>query len=76
MPGMRRKSFIFRVAIFKSLEIAVEAIRLNIGARAIKRVVQNMFKDILYQLLVNGDNFTKCIIQKEIIGDSSKYVLE
>lgn len=56
-------------------EIATEAEKLNTGARGIKKVVQEMFKDIMYQILSEDKQYTECIISKETVLNSAKYFL-
>lgn len=56
-------------------EIATEAEKLNTGARAIKKIVQEMFQNIMYQILSEDKQYTECIISKETVSDSSKYFL-
>lgn len=57
-------------------EIAVESLKLNIGARGIKNVVQNMFKDIMLKLLSSDEKYTECLIFKDTVHDSTKYILK
>lgn len=56
-------------------EIAKEAEKLNTGARGIKKIVQEIFKNIMYQILSTDKQYTECIISREIVQDSSKYFL-
>jgi ATP-dependent Clp protease ATP-binding subunit ClpX len=56
-------------------EIAFEAEKLNIGARGIKKVVQGMFKNVMFQILSNEGKYTECIINKNTVIDPTKYIL-
>lgn len=57
-------------------EIAAQAQKLNIGARGIKKIVQEMFKGIMYSVLVAEErSYSECFIDKQIVHDSSKYIL-
>jgi len=56
-------------------EIAIETERLKTGARGIKKIVQNMFKNILFQVLADGIDYTQCIITKNTIYDPTDYIL-
>lgn len=57
-------------------EIAAVAQKLDIGARGIKKIVQEMFKGIMYNVLVAEDKmYTECFIEKQIVHDSSKFIL-
>lgn len=58
-----------------SREIAKEAAKLNVGARGIKKVVQGMFKNIMYQILIEDKEYIECIITKETVLDPTKYLL-
>lgn len=55
-------------------EIAVESIKLNIGARGIKKVVQNMFKNIMLQILSDDEKYTECIITKRTVSDPTNNI--
>jgi ATP-dependent Clp protease ATP-binding subunit ClpX len=56
-------------------EIAIETEKLKTGARGIKNVVQNIFKNILFQILADDIKYTECIINKNIIYDPTDYIL-
>ena len=56
-------------------EIALESEKLKIGARGIKKVVKNMFKNIMFEILSNKDKYTKCYINENTVHDSTDYVL-
>lgn len=57
-------------------EIASVAQKLDTGARAIKKVVQEMFKDIMFKVLMAEENkYTECVITKETVSDPSNYEL-
>jgi len=56
-------------------EIAVETEKLEIGARGIKKVVQEMFKNIMFDILVEENKYTECIITKNSVLDPTNYTL-
>ncbi len=56
-------------------EIAEEAAKLKIGARGIKTVVQEMFKNIMFQVLLEEKIYTECNVRKETVHDSTNYIL-
>lgn len=56
-------------------EIAAEAVKLKVGARGIKTVVQEMFKNIMFQVLLNEKQYTECIVRRETVHDSTNYIL-
>lgn len=56
-------------------EIAAEAVKLNVGARGIKKVVQDMFKNIMFQMLSEDKKYTECVITKETVHDPNNYIL-
>ncbi|MEG1705592.1 MAG: AAA family ATPase [Clostridia bacterium] len=59
------------------VKIAEEVEKLGIGARGIKRVVQQMFKNILFNILANKNKeFTKCIINTQTVTNSFDFKLE
>ena len=56
-------------------EIAIRSKKLNIGARGIKNVVQNMFKNIMSKVLKDDKKYTKCNISKKTVHDSTDFIL-
>lgn len=56
-------------------EIALAAKKIDTGARAIKRVVQNLFKNILFNILINENKYKKCIINKNTVNNPKDFIL-
>ncbi|MDD2627352.1 MAG: AAA family ATPase [Clostridia bacterium] len=56
-------------------DVASEAIKQNMGARAISKILRNVFRDVLRELLTNPSKYTKCSFLKGIVEDNKKYIL-
>jgi ATP-dependent Clp protease ATP-binding subunit ClpX len=57
-------------------KIAQIAFDYKSGARAINKVLDEMFSNILYDILSNEDKYSKCIISPETVEDNQDYILE
>lgn len=58
-------------------QIAEKAKKLNIGARGIKHIVQDIFKEIIFETLSNKQvKYTKCTLLSDIINYPENYILE
>jgi ATP-dependent Clp protease ATP-binding subunit ClpX len=52
-------------------EIASEAIKRNTGARGLRAIVENLMKDVMYEIPSRGD-INKCIVTKECVKNSEE----
>ncbi len=56
-------------------DVAREAIKQNMGARAISKILRNVFREVLRELLTNPSKYKKCQFLEGIVEDNKKYVL-
>lgn len=59
--------------IFES--IAEESLALDTGARELSNTVNHIFENILYDIIANPGQYTKCTLLPEIVQDNTKYEL-
>lgn len=55
--------------------IAEESLALDTGARELSNTVNHMFENILYDIIANPGQYTKCTLLPEIVQDNTKYEL-
>lgn len=55
--------------------IAEESLALDTGARELSNTVNNMFENIIYDVIANPGKYSKCTISMDIVNDNTKYVL-
>lgn len=55
-------------------EIASEAIKRNTGARGLRAIVENLMKDVMYEIPSRGD-INKCIVTKECVKNNEEPLL-
>jgi ATP-dependent protease Clp ATPase subunit len=55
--------------------IASNAKKSSTGARELNSLVSHIFEKIMYDTLCNAQkgNYTKCVLDDEIVSDNSKY---
>lgn len=56
-------------------EIAIQAEKLNIGARGIKKVVQKTFKNIIFHILADQKQYKECHITKNTVNNPLEFLL-
>lgn len=54
--------------------IANEAIKRNTGARGLRAIVENLMRDVMYEIPSRGD-IHKCIVTKECVKNSEEPLL-
>lgn len=54
--------------------IAAEAIKRNTGARGLRAIVENLMRDVMYEIPSRGD-INKCIVTKECVKNSEEPLL-
>lgn len=55
-------------------EIASEAIKRNTGARGLRAIVENLMRDVMYEIPSRGD-INKCIVTKECVKNNEEPLL-
>jgi len=55
-------------------EIASEAIKRNTGARGLRAIVENLMKDVMYEIPSRGD-INKCIVTRECVKNNEEPLL-
>lgn len=55
-------------------EIAVEAIKRNTGARGLRAIVENLMKDVMYEIPSRTD-INKCIVTKDVVKNNEEPLL-
>jgi len=54
--------------------IAVEAIKRNTGARGLRAIVENLMRDVMYEIPSRND-INKCIVTKDVVKNSEEPLL-
>lgn len=55
--------------------IAEKCVNLSTGARELSNVVNNIFENIIYEVLSEPKKYHKCVLDSEIVEDNTKYKL-
>lgn len=55
--------------------IAEESAILDTGARGLSNVVNGIFENIIYEIMANPGQYTKCKLELDIVKDNTKFKL-